>query len=64
VWAVKSLSSMGSASRAGAGGQMDEMWWSVELGGALRDRRNSNQCDSETQESTHMSSVGGRKESI
>jgi hypothetical protein len=27
----------------------------------LCDRRNSNQCDSETQENTHISKMGGRK---
>jgi len=30
----------------------------------LHDRRNSNLCDSETQENTHMKEVGGRKERI
>ena len=30
----------------------------------LNDRRNSNWCDSKTQKNTHMSKVGGRKESI
>ena len=30
----------------------------------LCDRRNSDLCDSETQENTHMSDVGGRNESI
>jgi hypothetical protein len=28
----------------------------------LRDQRSSNMCDSETQENTDMSEVGGRKE--
>ena len=30
----------------------------------LRDRRNSNLCDGETQENTYLSNVGGRKEII
>jgi hypothetical protein len=30
----------------------------------LCDRRNSNLCDSDTQENTHMSEVGGWNESI
>jgi hypothetical protein len=30
----------------------------------LRDRRFSNRCDSKTQENTHMSKEGRRKESI
>jgi len=30
----------------------------------LRDQRNSNLCDSETQENTYLSEVGGRKEII
>jgi hypothetical protein len=30
----------------------------------LRDRRNSDRCDSKTQENSHMSKVGRRKESI
>ena len=30
----------------------------------LRDSRNSNLCDRETQENAHMSEVGGRKDSV
>jgi hypothetical protein len=30
----------------------------------LHDRRNSNRCDSKTQENTHMNKVGGRRLSI
>ena len=33
-------------------------------GQTLRDSRNSNLCDRETQENTYMSEVGGRKESV
>jgi hypothetical protein len=42
------------------------VWWSVGGGGGETHRyiRNSNRCDIEERESTHMSSVGGRKESI
>ena len=31
---------------------------------SLRDRRNSNRCDSETKGNTDMSKVGGRNDSI
>jgi hypothetical protein len=38
---------------------------SVVVGGAwtemLHDRRNSNRCDSDTQQNTHMNKVGGRR---
>ena len=36
---------------------------SVQLERGVRDRRNSNRTDSETQENIHMSEVGERKES-
>ena len=38
------------------------VWQSVQCRREmLSDRRNSNQCDSMTQETTHMSKVGGGK---
>jgi hypothetical protein len=45
------------------------MEWSVAVGAVREietfcDRRISNRCDSKAQENTHMSKVGGRKESM
>jgi hypothetical protein len=63
---VKSLSSVVSASRVVASGFMEGR---VALSAAreiemLCDRRNSIRCDSKAQENSHISKVGGRKESI
>lgn len=64
VWAVRRLSSMVPTNRADASG-----WEGEECGSqcSLGKRhsviyyRNSNRCDGETQEDTHMSKVGRRK---
>jgi len=65
MWEVKSHSSVMSAIRVvaslGDGGECSSQCSWTET---LHDRRNSKQSDSETQGNTHMSNVGGRKESI
>ena len=43
------------------GGERGGQWGWTEM---VHDGRNSNWCDSETQENTDMSEMGGRKESI
>ena len=63
MWPVKSLTSMVSANEVVAFG-----WDGGECGGQcscreremLHNKRNSNLCNSETPENTHMSKVGGR----
>jgi len=65
VWEVKSHSSVLSANRVVASfGDGRECSSQCSWTETLHDRRNSNRSDSETQANTHMSKLGGRKESI
>jgi hypothetical protein len=63
VWAVKNPISVVSANRVVANGCMEGSV-EVSVAGQIRDRRNSDLCDSETQDNTDMSEVGGRNENI
>ena len=62
AWVAQSLSSVLSANSVDVSGWMEGcVVVSAAWREMLRDRRNSNRCDSEKQENIHMTKVGGRR---